>query len=231
LRCDESIITALESERFADLGAPVFVQGHLRRYAESLGLSVEPLLAEWSSRHAAAVAGPDLTQVPRPNRPVRLVDPGKVARPLAILAAAIVITLAAWWVLQGAGTAVEPVAAKPIPETLEPPTPVATASEAAPAPVVAEVRRELVLSADCWIEIYDSRSERIFFDLARAGSRIPLSGQGPWRILAGRADALTLEIDGRRQSIPSAMIRKSTANFTLDASGGMTAIPTLEANP
>ncbi|MFM8518343.1 MAG: helix-turn-helix domain-containing protein, partial [Nevskiaceae bacterium] len=34
LRCDQTVIEALESDRFNDLGAPVFARGHLKRYAE-----------------------------------------------------------------------------------------------------------------------------------------------------------------------------------------------------
>lgn len=248
LRCDESIVAALEAERFGELGAPVFAQGHLRRYADSLGLPVDALLTQWSARHAAAVAAPDLTQVPRPNRPVRIVDPGKIARPLAVVAAAIVITLAAWWVLQGAGTAVEPVAAKPVPELtaesvpaaapelsappVTPPPPAVTPAPVAPAPVApvaapslaAASRLVLVVSADCWMEITDSRGRRVFYGTANQGARIRVAGTGPWQILAGRADALTLEIDGRRQPVPAEIIRQTTANFTVDTTGKITAI-------
>lgn len=236
LRCDESIVIALEAERFGELGAPVFAQGHLRRYADSLGLPVDALLAQWNSRHAAAVAAPDLTQVPRPNRPVRIVDPGKFARPLAVAAAAVVITLAAWWVLQGAGTAAEPVAAKPVPELTSELVPAAAPELSAPpvtpaplAPVVvpppeASSRLVLVVAADCWMEILDSRGQRIFFGTANKGERIRVAGTGPWRILAGRADALTLEIDGRRQPVPAEIIRQTTANFTVDTVGKITAI-------
>lgn len=44
LRLDESSIAALEEENFGRLGAPVFVRGHLRRYAELLGLSAPTVL-------------------------------------------------------------------------------------------------------------------------------------------------------------------------------------------
>ena len=108
LHCDETILQALESERFNDIGARVFVQGHLRRYAEFLGAPVDEILAEWS-RRGASFSEPDLTQVPR--APARAVDPQAVGRRVGYVAAAVVITVAAWWILQGGGVARPPKAA------------------------------------------------------------------------------------------------------------------------
>jgi cytoskeleton protein RodZ len=44
MRLEESIVVALEEERFDAIGAPVFVRGHLRRYAQLVGLSEEVIL-------------------------------------------------------------------------------------------------------------------------------------------------------------------------------------------
>jgi len=44
LHLDETIILALEDERFDVLGAPVFVRGHLKAYARLVGLSPESVL-------------------------------------------------------------------------------------------------------------------------------------------------------------------------------------------
>ena len=44
LHLDEMVVTALEDERFDDLGAPVFVRGHLRSYATLLELSPDKLI-------------------------------------------------------------------------------------------------------------------------------------------------------------------------------------------
>jgi cytoskeleton protein RodZ len=41
LHLDESVILALEEERFEALGAPVFVRGHLRAYARLLHALVD----------------------------------------------------------------------------------------------------------------------------------------------------------------------------------------------
>ncbi len=47
LHMDVSTLRALEDEEFSHLGAPVFVRGHLRRYAAMLDLNVDELLARY----------------------------------------------------------------------------------------------------------------------------------------------------------------------------------------
>ena len=44
LTLDVSVITALDADDFATLGADVFVKGHLRRYAALLGLPADDVL-------------------------------------------------------------------------------------------------------------------------------------------------------------------------------------------
>jgi cytoskeletal protein RodZ len=64
LRVDVGVLTALEQERFDSLGAPVYVRGHLRRYAEFLGEPDGALQALYAGLHESSVE-PDLTQAPR----------------------------------------------------------------------------------------------------------------------------------------------------------------------
>ena len=68
LHVDARVIEALEGGRFSTLGAPVFVRGHLRRYAELLGEADAPLQARYASLHEASVP-PDLTQLPHRTTP------------------------------------------------------------------------------------------------------------------------------------------------------------------
>jgi cytoskeleton protein RodZ len=44
LHLDETVILALENERFEEFGAPVFVRGHLKAYAKLVGLPVDGIL-------------------------------------------------------------------------------------------------------------------------------------------------------------------------------------------
>jgi cytoskeleton protein RodZ len=110
LHCDEAVLAALEAERFDELGAPVFVQGHLRRYAEFIGAPVDVVMAGWSELRATRLADPDLSRIPR--APAPRVDPQAWGRRLTVLGVAISIAVAAWWVLSAGAPspAVSPVA-------------------------------------------------------------------------------------------------------------------------
>jgi len=253
LHCDETILQALESERFNDIGARVFVQGHLRRYAEFLGAPVDEILAEWS-RRGAGFSEPDLTQVPR--APARAVDPQAVGRRVGYVAAAVVITVAAWWILQGGGVARPPKAAvksliaTPVVETSVVASPAVAPPVVAPpvvapavvAPVIVEtpvaappVRGQLALaltprSAESWVEVYDAAGKRVFFDLVRRGNRIAVQGAAPLRVLLGRADVTAMELDGRDVTIPSEFMYNGTAHFTIDTEGKLARVVKPVAN-
>ena len=58
-------MTALERDDFAALGAPVFVKGHLRRYAALLGLAEDEILGAYERSRAqprAADAGAEVAR-------------------------------------------------------------------------------------------------------------------------------------------------------------------------
>jgi cytoskeleton protein RodZ len=96
LHLDPEIVTALEEERFVALGAPVFVRGHLRRYAACLSLDADELQRRYESRVATAADAPDLTHVPRgipQSDPRRFLWPAVIAAGLAVLAGIL------WWAL------------------------------------------------------------------------------------------------------------------------------------
>ncbi|MBV1694488.1 MAG: DUF4115 domain-containing protein [Hyphomicrobiales bacterium] len=243
LHCEESILRALETERFGEIGARVFVQGHLRRYADLIGAPADELLAEWARRSASG-AQPDLTQVPR--APVRAVDPQVWARRIGSAAAALVIAVVAWWILQGGGVpksagtdpvkaptlaAAAPVVPMPAPVIPAPAEP--TASEAAPAPTgvdAAPAAREIPAAvnatgpalaliageSDSWVEIYDANGRRLYFNMLRRGGRATVRGPAPLRVLVGRADTTAFEIDGRSVSIPPTIMREGTAHFVVE---------------
>jgi len=80
LRLEESVLRALEDERYEVLGAAVFVRGHLKAYAKLLGLSEEAILAAYRNSDPNADAPPRVTR--ELEKPLTT-TPG----PLAILAA------------------------------------------------------------------------------------------------------------------------------------------------
>lgn len=97
LHCDVTLLRALEDDRGADIGAAVFVRGHLRRYAEFLGADVEELCAQWASGPGAAVPPPDLARAPQAPR---VIDSQKWTRRGLLVFAAFVLLFALWIVLQ-----------------------------------------------------------------------------------------------------------------------------------
>lgn len=91
LHLDEPKVRALEENRFDVLGAPVFAKGHLRKYAEIVGVPIDDVLADYYQLNRSAGAPP----VVGPRRKVhREITMGPwVVGIIAILAVAI----AAWW--------------------------------------------------------------------------------------------------------------------------------------
>ena len=238
LYCDASIITALEADRFDELGAPVFAQGHLRRYAELVGAPVTELLAEWAQR-GARVAVPDLTRIPRAPSPA--LDREVWGRRLGALAGAVVIAVAAWWILQGGAVQTPPAApaearVAEVPAAASPTgaSPVAATAPSSTTPASAATAR-LALSIEvrenCWTEVYDADGRKLYFDTLRAGNRAAVTGAAPLRVLLGRADRASLTIDGRPVAIPTTLIRNTTAYFTVDAAAQLQDLPRPAAVP
>src|SRR5688572_31068604 len=131
LHLDIKVIEALEADRFAELGASVYVRGHLRRYADFVGEPGIELVNAYSARTEARPPPPDLTQIPQAERRA---DPKRLVTPLVGLGCAAILAFAIWWVLAGSGgdggssTAAE--------------TPVALAPPAAVTPAPNPVRSE-----------------------------------------------------------------------------------------
>lgn len=97
LHLEPSVIEALEAENFEVLSAPVYVRGHLRRYAMLVGESPGELLLMYDSV-AAVTETPDLTRVPHAERVMR---PPQLARPLVGVIVALTVVAGVWLVLRG----------------------------------------------------------------------------------------------------------------------------------
>ena len=69
LHLDEPKVQALEENQFEVLGAPVFAKGHLRKYAELVGMPIDEMLADYyqlnRSAGAPPVVGPRRARQPR----------------------------------------------------------------------------------------------------------------------------------------------------------------------
>lgn len=257
LHLDLKVIEALEADRFAELGASVYVRGHLRRYGDFVGEPGLELVNAYSARAEARPPPPDLTQIPHAERRS---DPRRLVTPLVGLGCAMVLALAIWWVLAGSKSATvataSPPQSTPVPAAAAAPasappvhmasaannsapaaaiTPAATpastgnaaadgtrreASQETTAPA-RETRLRLELSNESWVEVYDSRGERLFYDVAGAGSVQSIAGRPPLRVVLGNAAAVTVQVDGQSRDIPAAALDGEGARFVVNRSGSL----------
>jgi len=257
LHLDLKVIEALEADRFAELGASVYVRGHLRRYGDFVGEPGLELVNAYSARAEARPPPSDLTQIPHAERRS---DPRRLVTPLVGLGCAMVLALAIWWVLAGSKSATvataSPPQSTPVPAAAAAPAsapPVHMASAAnnsAPAAAITpaatpastgnaaadgtrreagqettaparETRLRLELSNESWVEVYDSRGERLFYDVAGAGSVQSIAGRPPLRVVLGNAAAVTVQVDGQSRDIPAAALDGEGARFVVNRSGSL----------
>jgi cytoskeleton protein RodZ len=95
LHVDARVLESLEAERFDALGAPVFVRGHLRHYAELVGEPATQLLDLYGA--TTPPVQPDLTRLPRATLTP---DPRKLVVPALVVLIGFAIVGMVWWVLQ-----------------------------------------------------------------------------------------------------------------------------------
>lgn len=229
LHVDPRVIEALEAERFEELGASVFVRGHIRHYAELVGEQPAELQALYAgSTHAAQT--PDLRQVPQGHSPVE--SSSALLVPAVMVVSAIAVIGIIWWVagtLRAASQAQRPgpasswsaphaAAAAPTaapPAAATPAAAPAAGGQSAPehvalTPIRAEAAADRADSAltlrfgqDSWTEVYDARGRRLFYDVGSANSTRTVSGTPPLRIVLGNPAGVSLQLDGRPVPMPA----------------------------
>ncbi len=91
LHLDEPKVRALEENRFDVLGAPVFAKGHMRKYAELVGVPLDDILADYYQLNRS-VGAPPVVGPPRKDRREISVGPW-----IAGVVVIIVVAAAAWW--------------------------------------------------------------------------------------------------------------------------------------
>lgn len=92
LRLNAALVLALEEDRMALLGAPVFAKGHLRNYALLVGIPEAEIMAAWEA-----------DEIPEPSflpaldlRPKRR-GVASWGWPLAAVALALMLVAVFWW--------------------------------------------------------------------------------------------------------------------------------------
>ena len=84
-----------------------------------------------------------------------------------------------------------------------------------------ETRLTLNLTNDSWIEIYDDRKQKLFFDVASAGSVQTVSGRGPLKVILGNAAGVSVEVDGKAREIPANAFDGEGARFVVNRGGSL----------
>ena len=247
LTLDVGVITALEADDFAPLGADVFVKGHLRRYAALLGLPAHDVLAAYD-RSQAHLEPPSL--IPRARvemMPERSeVNWGWVVGGAAalLLAAALVAYLSEYgFRLPGGSKADTNIVVAADPATAEPSLPAAvgagpegaatpgagsasggedasSADAGPPAPVPeGHVSLSVSFAADSWAEIYDGSGKAVLYDLGKAGSQRTIVAAPPLSVTFGNGPAVTLAVNGRATPLPPVPAGQIVARFSIGADG------------
>ncbi len=99
LRLDPPALAALEADKFETFGASVFVRGHLRRYAELVGLSPHDLDAAYEASNEC-LDRPELNASAKPMQRASFA-PRPFKPQIAVVAAVLVVLVAAvWWALR-----------------------------------------------------------------------------------------------------------------------------------
>jgi cytoskeleton protein RodZ len=234
LNLDAGVVAALEEGDYAALGAPVFVRGHLRRYAALVGLPGEEILGAYD-RSRTQLAQPTL--VPRSREemaPTRspIVSQRRVAAALALLAVVGVAAYLGEYGLRlpgtadggGTGVAEGPIAGS----TLVAPGLAGKGATAVPAPegessAVAVPAGQVALvfgfTEDSWIEVYDGARHAVLYDLGKAGTERAVAGVPPLSVTLGNAPGVTLSVNGRRATVPSPASGETVARFSVGPDG------------
>jgi cytoskeleton protein RodZ len=245
LHVDPAVLNALEGERFGELGAPVYVRGHLRHYAELLKESVPELLGLYAAS-AQAPAPPDLTQMPH-RKQANTWRAALVTTGLAVVIGVGLIGSIRWIYLDlhPATAAVVGAPASipiPAPAATEAPLPADVSSAPALAPGAAssapkavalpvakaakvprngplEASVTLKFRSECWTEVYDARGGQLYHAIGAAGTAETLRGAAPLKVLVGNFAEVDVEIDGQVQVIPEPAHAGAAAQFLVTHEG------------
>jgi cytoskeleton protein RodZ len=249
LHVDPNVIHALDTEQFGELGAGVYVRGHLRHYAELVRESAPELLALYADSVQTGPP-PDLTRMPHAKQG----SPLRSALAMTGLAVIIGVGLVGsirWIYLELHPTATAAVAITPsAPLAIAPAQPAAAdpvrvpaaapgAADSVPKAVVparvakpvhaavAEASVTLKFNSACWTEVFDARGARLYQAIGAAGDIANLRGKAPLRVVVGNFAVVDIEINGQAQVIPAESQTGRTAEFLVTLAGELQPVRTV----
>ena len=240
LHLDEPKVRALERNEFDVLGAPVFAKGHLRKYAQLVGVDEADVFADYYQM-TRSTGIPPLVSAAR-SRARHELSPGPW---IAVIIVILVAASAYWWFAVQSQTAdlqetspepvpeaapEESVSLRPIketvvrasaPESTEPldDEPAAEVRQPAAQPQNDQADGDIVLSmdfsGDCWTEISDATGRRLFFDMGRDGRSVEVTGRAPFAVLLGNVDNVDVRVNGNEFPITTTNPGGRTARLTI----------------
>lgn len=203
LHLEESMLRAIEDDRYQALGAPVFVRGYLKAYAGLLGLPEQSVLDAYRQADPTSAQPPKLV---RDRDELPMIAP-RLSGGLA-MAGAGVLLLMLFLIFRPAeeSGALLPEPAPPQPqnpaeEPVSPAGPVQAEASAPDASTAEAGKLVLEFEEASWAEISD-RSGRLLSGEQPAGSRQVLSGQPPFSVALGNAPGVRLSVDGQPWPVP-----------------------------
>ena len=242
LNLDPAVLTHIEANDFAALGAPVFVKGHLRRYASLLGLAEDEIVSMYD-RSKQQLGEPSLVPKSRLEMaPVR----GKSRWPWVVggaaaffVASALVAYLSEHglpWVDATPEESTAPVLEQTPATTMQAPpaaasTPaIAASAESPPDPAAAaassalqsgQVNLRLKFAADSWVEVFDGSGKAVLYDLGKAGTERTLTATAPLSVTIGDAAAVAVTVNGRVLPVLPLAQGQVLARFSIGPDGSL----------
>lgn len=231
LHLDEPKVRALEANEFEVLGAPVFAKGHLRKYAELVGVDPDDIFSDYYKMTHTADLPPVVSRRPKIRHEV---SPGPwIAAGILLIA----LLLAYWWFVvrpvtppvestpaappgaevmdvEPSSADLQPIAAAVVEQ--EPPAAEPMAAEEEPVTVDDGLTRiSLDFTGDCWTEISDASGRRLFFEMGRTGRSVELSGAAPLDVLFGNVENVSVRVNGNEYPVRADNPGSRTARLTI----------------
>jgi cytoskeleton protein RodZ len=83
----------------------------------------------------------------------------------------------------------------------------------------------LRFTSESWAEVYDSKGERLFYDVGPADSVRTFKGTPPLRVVLGNAPGVAVEVNGRVASLANLTHTDGTAQFVVSRAGRVSPSP------
>ena len=230
LRIDSLIIKKLENDEFESIGAPVFVKGYLRQYAEILGLAIDEVINLYEKDN------PDQSYQPIVNEAEEQIRKYVLTPKLMVIAIlAILIILLGWAIFSNLPqnsplparqdnqiTIIEPnlvieeVVEEEVTELTNETNELEVIEPNLIIEKVAEVRLKVNYNGACWTEIYDAYGNTLFYDLGNNDQDVIVSGVAPLDVLFGAIDQVNnVVVDDQDFIMPMTARRGSVLRFEI----------------